>query len=308
MGALVAFQALLIGFLSPVGRFVALGGTLQETHGDLRRLEDVMNAETDPAAPVMRMVSRTEPGISARSPRLRGSIELRKLTFGYSPLDAPLLRDLSLRIEAGECVAIVGGSGSGKSTVARLLCGLYSPWQGLILFDGKPREGHDPRVLASSIGYVDQEIFLYEGTVRENLTLWDETVPEPVLVRAARDAFVHDVVVTRAGGYQAHVQEGGKNFSGGQRQRLEIARALALRPTILVLDEATSALDAEAEQLVYQSIRRRGCTCVIVAHRLSAVRDADRILVMDRGSVVEEGDHETLVRRDGLYRRLMERE
>lgn len=307
MGALVAFQGLLAGFLSPVGRFVALGGTLQESHGDMRRLQDVLNARTDVAAVSSRRIPESaSPGCPPRSLRLTGRITLDNVVFGYSPLDAPLIDGLSLDIVAGECVALVGGSGSGKSTLARLICGLYVPWHGQVLFDGTPRDEHDPLALATSIGYVDQEIFLFEGTVRENIALWDETVPEPSIVAAAKDACLHDTIAVRAGGYRALVEEAGRNFSGGQRQRMEIARALSARPSVLVMDEATSALDAETERIVSENVRRRGCTCVIVAHRLSAVRDADRIIVLEKGRIVEEGAHDVLVEQNGPYRRLME--
>ena len=335
MGALVAFQGLLSGFLAPIGARIeimdaqhhdlVLAVTSHLPHliaytivGTATDLEDVLKAEPDQSAAGGHVVAATsdreassgsdESGMRSRSARLRGEITVRDLTFGFSPLDPPLISDFTLSVAAGECIALVGGSGSGKSTLARLLCGLYKPWSGEVLLDGLPRDAHDPRVLCSSIGYVDQEIFLFEGSVRDNLCLWDDTVAEPVVVRAAKDAHVHDLIVMRPGAYAAPVEEGGRNFSGGQRQRMEIARALALRPSILIMDEATSALDAETERRVSDSVRRRGCTCIIVAHRLSAVRDADRILVLDRGRVVEEGDHAYLLQKGGRYLDLMQHE
>lgn len=303
MGMLIAFQALMLAFLAPVNSLVNLGSTLQEVRGDMNRLDDVLRAETE------RMVAVAPPSNDvADTPvpaRLDGHLELRRISFGYSRLEPALIQDFSLELRPGMRVALVGGSGSGKSTVARLVSGLYEPWAGEVLLDGIPRAAIPRPVMTSSLTVVDQEVFLFEGTVRENLTLWDPTVPEPDLVEAARDACIHEDVSARPGGYGSLVEEGGRNFSGGQRQRMEIARALVNRPSVIVLDEATSALDPAVEQRIDDHLRRRGCTCLIVAHRLSTIRDCDEIVVMDAGRIVQRGTHDELRDADGPYRDLI---
>ncbi len=304
MGMLVAFQSLVLLFLSPVNRLVTIGGALQEVRGDMARLDDVLRARTDPAAEV-------EDGfeLAADAPaKLSGALELRGVSFGYSRLEPPLIEGLDLVLSPGRRVALVGSSGCGKSTVAKLVSGLYEPWAGEILFDGQPRERIPRSVLTNSLGVVDQEIFMFEGSVRDNISLWDATLSEAEIVRVGRDACIHDEITSRPGGYASRVAESGGNFSGGQRQRLEIARAMAGDPSILVLDEATSALDPATEQAIGDSIRARGCTCLIVAHRLSTIRDCDEIIVLDRGKVVERGTHDELCARGGRYRELIAEE
>jgi NHLM bacteriocin system ABC transporter peptidase/ATP-binding protein len=243
--------------------------------------------------------------MTAATRRLKGFIELRNVTFGFNRLESPLLENLTLTVNPGEMIAIVGASGSGKSTLARLIAGLISPWSGEIFFDGAGRDRLPRTLLANSVAVVDQDVWLFNGTVRENITLWDSTVPDDAVQRAAKDAAIHDRITRRRGGYNAPVWDAGANFSGGQRQRLAIARALAMDPTVLILDEATSALDPGTEREVLDAVRRRGCTCILVAHRLSAVRDCRRVVVLDQGTITQQGRHEQLIEEDGPYARLM---
>jgi ATP-binding cassette subfamily C protein len=311
IGMLVAFQALMASFMAPVSSVVQLGSTIQTLEGTLARLDDVLAnpVEAQAAGGSAGAPAPGAPAAGGDGPpslvRLAGRVEFRNVSFGYSPLDPPLIEDFDLDIRPGQRVALVGGSGSGKTTISNLMCGLYSPRSGVIAFDGIPRAEVPRALMLNSFAAVGQDIFLFAGTVRENLTLWDPTVPEENLVRACADAGVLDVVLALPGGFDGMLLEGGINLSGGQRQRLEIARALVHNPSILVLDEATSALDSETEAAVDRNLRLRGCTCLIVAHRLSTIRDSDEILVLDRGQVVERGTHEQLWAADGAYAALI---
>ncbi|HXS93149.1 MAG TPA: NHLP family bacteriocin export ABC transporter peptidase/permease/ATPase subunit [Candidatus Limnocylindrales bacterium] len=295
IGMLVAFQSLAASFLQPVNNLVALGASLQELESHLARISDVL--ESHPAAEV----SLRSGAAGAMPLRLRGDVEFRNVSFGYSPVLPPLIQDLSFTVRPGQRIAFVGASGSGKSTVARLMAGLYAPVSGEILFDGVPASAIPREVLSQSLAMVDQDVFLFKGTVRDNLTLWDSSMPMERLHRACSDAMIETAIDALPDGYSSGLLEGAANLSGGQRQRLEIARALACEPSILILDEATSALDAETELFVDRNIRRRGCSCIIVAHRLSTVRDSDEIIVLQQGQVVQRGTHDRLMREDGPY-------
>ncbi|MFJ9939559.1 NHLP family bacteriocin export ABC transporter peptidase/permease/ATPase subunit [Streptomyces erythrochromogenes] len=297
VGLLVAFQALVTSFTAPISRLGGVAGRIQDFAADVARLGDVENFPVDP------VYARREPAASTR--RLKGHVELDGITFGYSPLDPPLLEGFSLAVGPGQQVALVGGSGSGKSTVSRLISGLHTPWAGAVRIDGMRLEDIPRGALAASVSFVDQDVFLFEGTVRDNVTLWDPTIEDEAVVTALEDAAVYEVVARRPGGIHSRVEQDGRNFSGGQRQRLEIARALVRRPSVLVLDEVTSALDAVTEQVIIDNLRRRGCACVVIAHRLSTVRDSDEIVVLDRGTVVERGRHEHLVAARGAYAALV---
>ncbi len=308
LGGLVAFYLVAAMFLEPVGRFVELADKRQALETNMQRLDDILEIPEDPRA--TRQHEATN-GISTFDGRLRltGHVELRDVTFGYNRGRPPLIKGFSLTIKPGQRVAVVGPSGSGKSTLSRLVSGLYQPWSGEVLFDGRPTHEIPEEVLSRSLSLVDQHCMLFSATVRENITLWNPSFPDNHVVDAARDARIHDEILSRPHGYTTRVVEGGSNFSGGQQQRLEIARALVGKPTVLVLDEATSALDATTEQYIDEALRRRGCSCLIIAHRLSTVRDCDEIIVLDKGAEAQRGTHDELMKDEtGVYYRLVQEE
>ena len=302
VGMIMAFQSFLASFLSPASSLISAGQTIQEMRTDMERIEDVMEYPDAPAV-------REEPLQEGKEyNKLSGEIEIRNISFGYAKLNAPLIRDFSMHIKPGNKVAFVGASGCGKSTLAKLISGLYEPWSGEILFDGKPIREIDRSVFTSSLAVVDQEITLFEDTISQNIRLWDDTIEDFEVILAARDAQIHDDIMQREGGYEGRLTEDGSDLSGGQRQRLELARVLAQDPTIIVLDEATSALDAQTEFKVINAIAERGITCIVVAHRLSTIRDCDEIIVLDQGEVVERGTHEELYALGGAYTALVTNE
>ena len=300
-GIYMAFNNLIGKFQEPVQKLLGLGNVLQDTEMQMRRLDDVRRYKTDSLN-----YPDENQAVTFTGNRLSGELTLKDVSFGYSPLDPPLIEHFDLHLEPGRWAAVVGSSGSGKSTLAKLVAGLYEEWSGEVLFDGVKRREIPRPVIVNSLATVDQDVFQISGTVRDNITMFDKSVPPADVVQAAADACIHEDIMALQGGYEAVVAEGGLNFSGGQRQRLEIARALASNPSLLILDEATSAIDPMTEQKCLENIRRRGCTCLIVAHRLSTIRDADEIIVLERGKVAERGSHRELMAHDGPYRRLIE--
>ena len=302
IGMLVAFQGLMAAFTLPVKQVVDSSAALQETLGLMGRLDDVMRQEVDPEFDPRRIV----PPDPEAPRRLGGEVCLQGVCFGFSPLDRPLIEDFDLHLAPGSWVALVGASGSGKSTIGKLISGLLAPWQGSITIDGRPIQTLPREVLRDTLAVVDQSIALFEGTVAENITLWDSTLPESRVIQAAKDACLHEEIASRCRGYRERIDEGGRNFSGGERQRIEIARALVGEPSVLLLDEATSALDARTEDLIIRNLRRRGCTTLLIAHRLSTIRDCDEIIVLDQGRVVERGTHDELIALRGTYHALVE--
>ncbi|MBQ3638804.1 MAG: NHLP family bacteriocin export ABC transporter peptidase/permease/ATPase subunit [Clostridia bacterium] len=294
LGAVLMFQGFLSSFMSPALTLVNAGQTIQEMRTQMERVEDVMEYPEDES------IAGNDPETADLS-KLRGNVEMKNVTFGYSRLEEPLIENFSLTLKTGQRVALVGASGCGKSTVSKLISGLYQPWSGEILFDGKPRKAYPREVMVGSLAVVDQDIILFEDTVANNIKMWDDSIEDFEMILAARDARLHDDIMKLPGGYQHRLTSGGKNLSGGQRQRMEIARVLAQDPTVIILDEATSALDAKTEFEVVNAIRDRGITCIVIAHRLSTVRDCDEIIVLDRGKVAERGTHKELMAKNGIY-------
>lgn len=303
LGALVAFTFLMSNFMNPVNQLVSVGNLLHETESDMSRIDDVMNYEVDNQFLTDR---NNESVISDSQRKLVGYFEMKDVTFGYNTTMPALIENFNLRLKPGSRVALVGGSGSGKSTVAKIASGLYDPWKGSILFDNIERNKMSRNIITNSLAVIDQEVLVFNGTISENISFWDSMIPEKNIVQSAKDADIHNVIASRTDAYESVVSEGGGNFSGGQRQRLEIARALANNPSILIMDEATSALDPTTEKNVMDNIKKRGCTCLIVAHRLSTIIDCDEIIVMEFGKIVERGTHQELMSLNGVYSKLIE--
>ena len=300
VGMIMAFQGFLSSFMSPAMTLVSAGQTLQEMRTQWERVDDVMEYPDDAVFDVTNADCPME--------KLSGRVELKNVVFGYSPLAAPLIRDFGMTVEPGRSVAIVGASGCGKSTMSKLIAGLYHPWSGEILFDGKPLDKIPKSIFRGSVAVVDQDIILFEDTIANNIRMWDDSIEDFEVILAARDAQIHEDVMQRPGGYRYRLTEGGKDFSGGQRQRIEIARALAQDPTVVILDEATSALDAQTEYEVVKAIRDRGITCIVIAHRLSTIRSCDEIIVMEKGEIRARGTHKELMEKCELYRELVSAE
>ncbi len=297
VGMIMVFQGFLTSFMSPATTLISAGQTLQEMRTQMEREDDVMEYPDD--------VVFSESNDSDELKKLSGKIEIKNMVFGYSPLDEPLIKDFNMTVEPGKSVAIVGASGCGKSTISKLISGLYQPWSGEILFDGKPMNEIAKNVFHGSVAVVDQDVILFEDTIANNIKMWDDSIEDFEMILAAHDAQIHEDIMNRSKGYQHKLIEGGKDLSGGQRQRLEIARALAQDPTIVILDEATSALDAKTEYALVNAIRQRGITCIVIAHRLSTIRSSDKIIVMEHGKIVDYGTHKELMESSSIYRDLV---
>ena len=305
LGMLVAFLFLMGNFIRPINQLVNVGSLLQQTEGDMGRIDDVLNYEVSNEF-TRESSAKNEEETTAPLNKLIGHFEMKNISFGYNTTMPALIEDFNLKLKPGSRVALVGGSGSGKSTIAKLASGLYEPWEGEIYFDDQPRKNIPRPVLTESIAVIDQEVLMFKGSIHENIAFWDTKVPEKHIIQSAKDAAIHEVIASRTNAYDGVVTERGANFSGGQRQRLEIARALALNPSILIMDEATSALDPKSEKIVMDNIKKRGCTCLIVAHRLSTIMDCDEIIVMEFGKIVERGTHKELLQQNGTYANLID--
>lgn len=292
---LLAFQGFMASFMTPVNEVVTASQKLIEMRSQMESIEDVMKYPAD----------KRESGNSVAEGKLGGELELRHVTFGYNPLQPPLIEDFNLHLMPGKSVAFVGSSGCGKSTLAKLISGLYKPWSGEILFDGRPIETISSEEMTNSVAVVDQNVVLFDDTVAQNIKMWDQSIEDFTMVMACNDAQIRKDIVSRPEGFSTRLVKGGQNFSGGQRQRMEIATALAKEPVILIMDEATSALDPTTEEQVMEAIRLMGATQIIVAHRLSTIRDCDEIIVMDQGKIMQRGTHDELIAQEGMYKDLM---
>lgn len=331
VGMLLAIQGFLLSVSTPMKDIISVGQQFQELINSVNRVEDVMRYKADvpetfkeemvKAGIILEDKARTDEDLNYEKTlvaqklyqneepeKLKGDIVFDHVTFGYTKLADPFIDNFSLTVKTGGSVAFVGPSGCGKSTMAKLLSGLYKPWKGEILYDGKPIDQIPRDVFTSSLSVVDQDIVLFEDDISDNISLWDKSIEDFEIILAARDAYIHDEIISREGGYHCLIRENGKNFSGGQKQRIEIARVLAKDPSVIILDEATSALDSETEHKVMEAIKARGITIIVIAHRLSTIRDCDEIIVMDKGKVLERGTHEELMAKGGMYEQLISME
>lgn len=298
LGTLIAFQSLSASLMHPFEHLSEVITKIQSMHGDMNRLDDVIRYPVD-------QISLTE-AKETPAKNYQGQISFQDVTFGYNKNEKPLLKNFNLELSPGKWVAVVGPSCSGRTSLARIAMGLYQPWSGDVLFDGGQRSSYPALQLATSIGYVSQEIILFEGTIYENLTLWNRKIPTENIIQGAKDAMAHDLISVRAKAYETNIEEGGANFSGGEKQRLEIARALATNPSVLILDEATSALDSLTESKIIQNIKKRNCSCLIISHRLNILKECDEIIVINQGEIVQKGSYQDLIQeKDGLFLRLL---
>lgn len=293
MGMLMAYSIFIQYFYQPILSLVRVSSRIHELYGNLMRLDEILDKK---------IKQKVNSGIAEKS---EATLEVKNLTFGYNKMQEPLFKNLNFKIKAGEKVAFVGSSGSGKSTLAKLLSGIYAPWDGQILYGNLSLNELSPQELSEQLAVVDQDIFFFDIMLRDVLTFWDESISDDDLIRACKDACIHDDIVNRNNGYYEMLKEGGRNFSGGQQQRLEIARALIRNPRFLILDEATSALDPITEKNIEKNIKKRGCTTIFIAHRLSTIRDCDQIIVLEKGEIVERGNHQELIEINGVYAALV---
>ena len=300
IGMLTAYEGLVSGFRQPIDNFLGTYQSFLGIKNEIERVEDVLDYKLD-----VSVVPEKESNKKLSTKPLKGALEFKNVTFGYSPLAAPLIENFSIKLDPGKWIAFVGPSGCGKSTLSKLIMGLYQPWSGEILFDGKPRSEIDPYVFHSNVSMVDQERILFNDTIKNNIKMWDDSIEDFTTIMSTNASDIHSTIVSRPDGYDHVIKEGGKDFSGGQCQRMEIARALAVEPSLLVLDEATSALDVKTEVKVINNIRQLSCSCVVVAHRLSSIRDCDQIIVLHEGKVIESGNHKELMDMNGFYSRLV---
>ena len=303
VGTLIAFRTLMSSFMGPITMLMQIGTQYQEMHADINRLDDVLNYGQDKI--FQKEIPEEEMYNDEYHRKLEGYVDIEGLNFGYSPLEPPLIDNFELHLKPGQRVALVGGSGSGKSTISKLISGIFEPWSGEIKFDGERKDDIPRTVLTNSLAVVDQDICMFADTIMNNITLWDETIPEDMVLEAVRDAEIYESIIEKTGGFEYMFNEGGRNMSGGQRQRVEIARALLNKPSILIMDEATSALDPVTEKKIADNIKNKGITCIIVAHRLSTIRDCDEIIVLSRGKVVQRGTHDELKDQVGYYAELI---